>query len=95
MSSNSAKTTHGLLRKSDRFNIVGVIDENHAGRDAGEILDGKNRNVPCYASIKEAVKANRSAKYLIIGIATPGGKIPEQLKKEILEAIDHGLSIVN
>jgi uncharacterized NAD-dependent epimerase/dehydratase family protein len=30
------KTAHGLLRKSDRFSIVGVVEAGGEGRDAGE-----------------------------------------------------------
>ena len=40
LDTNSAKTAHGLIRGTDRFNIVGVIDEKHGGKDAGDILDG-------------------------------------------------------
>ncbi len=35
------KTAHGLVRGTDRYRVVGVIDRAHAGRDAGEVLDGK------------------------------------------------------
>ena len=34
----NGKTAHGLIRYSDRFKIVGVIDYVTAGRDAGEVL---------------------------------------------------------
>ena len=51
--SSNGKTAHGLIRGTERFNIVGVIDEKWAGKDAGEVLDGKNRNIPVYASLKE------------------------------------------
>ena len=34
------KTAHGLVRGTDRYRVVGVIDSFNAGRDAGEVLDG-------------------------------------------------------
>ena len=43
-----AKTCHGLLRGSERFKIVGVIDAKFAGRDAGEVMDGQVLGVPVY-----------------------------------------------
>ena len=48
LDSNSGKTAHGLIRGTDRYNIVGVIDEKSAGQDAGEVLDGKKRNIPVF-----------------------------------------------
>ncbi|MEI9918698.1 MAG: hypothetical protein WDO14_07830 [Bacteroidota bacterium] len=46
LDTNSGKTAHGLIRGSERFNVVGVIDEKFAGKDAGEVLDKKKRNIP-------------------------------------------------
>lgn len=40
---SDAKTAHGLIRGSERFDIVGIIDAVHAGKDAGEVLDGKKK----------------------------------------------------
>lgn len=94
LDTNSAKTAHGLIRGTDRFEIVGIVDEKHAGNDAGEILDGKNRNLPVYASISEAVK-NQKPYYCIVGVATKGGVIPDTLRALLREALENNLSIVN
>ena len=48
-----AKTTHGLVRGPSRFEIAGVIDPEHAGQDAGELLDGRRRGIPIFASVGE------------------------------------------
>src|SRR5882672_1639815 len=37
---DSAKTAHGLVRGSERFEVVAVLDADAAGHDAGELLDG-------------------------------------------------------
>ena len=93
---NNAKTTHGLLRKSERFTIKGVIDEKHSGEDAGVVMDGVHRNIPCYKTIALAIEQNQEQiKYLILGVATPGGIIPEAMTELIIEGIRNGLSIVN
>lgn len=92
----SAKTAHGLIRGTDRFNIVGVIDSKLHGKDAGEVLDGTKRNIPVYASIAEfARKSTLKAKYCIVGLATKGGVIPDSLRAELHEALDHGYGLIN
>jgi uncharacterized NAD-dependent epimerase/dehydratase family protein len=91
----SAKTAHGLIRGTDRFNIVGIIDEKHPGKDAGEVLDGKKRNIPVYASLNDFVKASAAATYCIVGVATKGGVIPDSLRLVLKEALEKNFSIVN
>ena len=92
----SAKTAHGLIRGTDRFNIVGVIDARNAGRDAGELLDGQVRNIPVYPSVTDfAKKSAVKAEYAIVGVATKGGIIPESLRGELREALVHGYGLVN
>ena len=92
----SAKTAHGLIRGTDRFNIVGVIDSKLHGKDAGEVLDGTIRNIPVYGSIAEFVKKSElNAKYCIVGLATKGGVIPDSLRAELHEALDHGYGLIN
>ena len=92
----SAKTAHGLIRGTDRFTILGLIEEKSPGKDAGEILDGKKRDIPIYATIADFIKTSgQTAKYCIVGVATKGGVIPESLNKLLKEALENGLSIVN
>ncbi|MCF0054917.1 DUF1611 domain-containing protein [Dyadobacter sp. CY356] len=88
-----AKTAHGLIRESQRFEIVGIVDSKHAGRDAGEVLDGKFRNIPVYESIEKAKVADPA--YCIIGVATTGGRFPDFMLKIVETAIKNQLSIVN
>lgn len=93
---NSAKTAHGLIRGSDRFNIVAIIDPVSAGKDAGEELDGKSRNIPVYADIGEFLeKSTAMAEYCIIGVATKGGVIPQEMRRLLRDALIGGLSLVN
>jgi uncharacterized NAD-dependent epimerase/dehydratase family protein len=90
------KTAHGLIRGSDRFNIIGVIDAVHAGKDAGEMLDGEFRNIPVFHSIKAfAEHSVAGADHCIVGVALHGGRLPEDWKHIVLEAMEHKISIVN
>ena len=92
----SAKTAHGLIRGTDRFNIVGVIDSKNASKDAGEVLDGKKRNIPVYGSIADfALSSPVKAQYSIVGLATKGGVIPDSLRQELRIALDHGYGLIN
>lgn len=96
LDSNSGKTAHGLIRGSDRFNVIGIIDHKYPGQDAGEILDGKKRNIPVYASVEEFSKNSREpAQYCIIGVATKGGVIPDTLRAILKDALIHGYGLVN
>lgn len=91
----NAKTAHGLIREGERFEIVAVVDEKFAGRDAGEILDGENRNIPVAGNLDAAIKMFPDAKYCIVGIATVGGVFPESMLLMLKDAIKNKLSIVN
>uniref|UniRef100_A0A7C1G9H4 DUF1611 domain-containing protein n=1 Tax=Thermofilum adornatum TaxID=1365176 RepID=A0A7C1G9H4_9CREN len=94
-SSTDGKTAHGLVRKSLRYKIVGVIDSTLAGRDAGEVLDGKPRGIKIYSSLGEALREHPDTRFLIIGVATSGGKLPENYRAIVKEALKKGLSIVS
>jgi uncharacterized NAD-dependent epimerase/dehydratase family protein len=96
LDSSNAKTAHGLIRGTERFNVLGIIDHKSAGKDAGEVLDGKNRQITVYATISDFIKTSAvKAKYCVIGVATKGGVIPEALQNMLIDALQHDLSIVN
>ena len=92
---SDAKTAHGLIRGTDRFTIAAVIDPVYAGQDAGEVLDGKHRNIPVIATAQEAVNSISDIQYCIIGVATHGGVLPPEFISIIEACIKHKISIVN
>lgn len=96
LDSDNAKTCHGLLRGTDRFEILAVIDHRFAGRDAGDILDGHPLNVPIYATVKDYFAAgNAQPVYCIVGVALPGGLLPDDFRSELIDAMHHDCSLVN
>lgn len=95
LDTNNAKTAHGLIRGTDRFNIVGVIDEKRAGEDAGQVLDGRKRDIPVFASLAEFRRSGIGADYCVIGVATKGGVIPPSLHDLLKDALDHNFNLVN
>lgn len=96
LDTGSAKTAHGLIRGTDRFTIVGVIDQKHPGADAGEVLDGRTRGIPVYATLADFQKTSRvAATYCVVGVATKGGVIPDTLRALLREALVCGYNLVN
>jgi uncharacterized NAD-dependent epimerase/dehydratase family protein len=96
LDTGSAKTAHGLIRGTDRFNIVGVIDQKYPGADAGEVLDGRKRDIPVYATLDDFQKTSPvAATYCVVGVATKGGVIPDTLRALLREALEHGYNLVN
>lgn len=96
----NGKTAHGLVRYSERFKIVGVIDPACAGQDAGEILDGKHRNIPIFDTVENALKTlstseSQNPRHIIIGIAVSGGKIPPDMLSVLKKAVKNGLNVIN
>ena len=91
-----AKTCHGLLRGSERFRVLGVVDSKHSGRDAGEIMEGLPNGIHVFDSMESFLNAAAEPlHFCVVGVATPGGYLPDDLKREIQRAIEAGLSIVN
>ena len=93
LATENAKTAHGLIRESNRFEIVSVVDHVNAGNDAGVLLDGKYRNIPIVATVEGTMPLQPEA--CIIGVATSGGLFPGNLMEEVKTAIKHKLTIVN
>lgn len=93
---SDAKTAHGLIRGTERFNIIGLVDgEANAGKDAGVLLDGKHRGIPVFGTTEAAIKALEKVDYLIIGVATVGGILPKNMLSLIYDVVKKGISVVN
>jgi uncharacterized NAD-dependent epimerase/dehydratase family protein len=93
---SDAKTAHGLIRGTERFTIKGVVDcADTAGKDAGVLLDGKQRDIPVFENFSEAIQQLTDINYLVIGVATVGGRLPSNMLVTVKEAIEKGISVVN
>ena len=93
----NGKTSHGLVRFTHRYRILSVIDSRYAGMDAADVLDGKSKNIPIYASIVEAVQASQQANHpvthLVVGLAPDGGRLSIEARLDIKKAIEKGLNV--
>jgi uncharacterized NAD-dependent epimerase/dehydratase family protein len=95
----NGKTAHGLVRFTERYKVLSVIDSRYAGKDSGEILDGKKNGIPVVASVKEAVEKAALSEHatlsLVIGLAPDGGRLTTEAKRDIRLAIEQGLHVVS
>lgn len=93
---DNGKTAHGLVRDGERYRIVGVVDSSCPGKDAGRLLDGVARGIPVFASLRDALSAlPERPDFAVVGVATSGGRIPDELRRALAESIDARISIVN
>jgi uncharacterized NAD-dependent epimerase/dehydratase family protein len=90
----NGKTAHGLVRFTERYNVLGVIDQRYAGQDAGEVLDKKHKGIPVFGSLTEALdKVEQPIQQFVIGLAPDGGRLPKEAKAVITQALEAGLNI--
>ena len=89
------KTANGLVRHSERYEILSVIDSEKAGLDAGTVLDGKPNAIPICRDLSEALeKAVTVPDYFIFGMAPSSGMLSLYERGLVLEAISRGMNIV-
>lgn len=90
------KTANGLVRSSETYEIVAVIDSTRAGEDAGALLDGVANSVPVLASLPEAIAHTGSVPdSLIVGMAPASGMLSDADRVVLLDGISRGMNIVN
>jgi uncharacterized NAD-dependent epimerase/dehydratase family protein len=92
LASRNAKTAHGVIRYGDDA-IAAVLDRDYAGSTLSEALPDLGRDAPIVGSLSEALQYRPTS--LLLGVATPGGWIPEHWRVWVVEAIESGLEIVN
>ena len=90
------KTANGLVRHSEKYKILTVIDSEKAGLDAGMVLDGVPNDIPICRSLADALThAGYVPDYFIFGIAPASGMLSSHERGLVLEAIDLGMNVVN
>jgi uncharacterized NAD-dependent epimerase/dehydratase family protein len=93
----NGKTAHGLVRRTRRYNVLSVVDSRYAGRDAGEVLDGKTKGISVLADIQEAAdsarRTHRPATHLVVGLAPDGGRLSAEARRDVTKAIQLGLNV--
>ena len=84
----NGKTAHGLVRFTERYEIVGVLDRNYAGHDAGVMI---------YKSLESAEKKLLEKgivpRTMVIGLAPDGGRLPASARGTIKKALEMGWNV--
>jgi uncharacterized NAD-dependent epimerase/dehydratase family protein len=88
----NAKTAHGVIAYSHDATVV-VVDPQHAGKRVRDVVPYLQSDAPIVATVRESLQFEPTA--LLIGIAPPGGALPDEYRAEIRVAIEARLEIVN
>ncbi|MGB7414356.1 MAG: DUF1611 domain-containing protein [Thermosynechococcaceae cyanobacterium] len=90
------KTASGLVRHSDTYTIVGVIDSTLAGKDAGEELGDHKNGIPIFANLDDALGKLRDVpNCYIYGKAPLDACISMVERFLVFEAMSKGMDIIN
>jgi len=90
------KTANGLVRYSERYEILSVIDSEKAGLDAGTVLGDAPNGIPVSVDLDASIAlAGRVPAYFIFGMAPSSGMLSPAERTIVLDAVSRGMSIVN
>ena len=90
------KTANGLVRHSQAYRILSVIDSRLEGRDSGQVLDNVSNGISILEDIEAAIALEASIPdTLIYGMAPPTGKMSPADREVVLDAIALGMNIVS
>jgi uncharacterized NAD-dependent epimerase/dehydratase family protein len=90
------KTANGLVRHSEKYEILSVIDSTKAGLDSGIVLDDKANAIPICRDLADSLDlADRVPDYFIFGMAPSSGMLSTQERSIVLGAIRLGMNVVN
>ncbi len=90
------KTANGLVRHSQAYRILSVIDSYCAGSDSGALLDGVANGVPVLKDLAAALRhGDAHPDTLIYGMAPSSGKLTPADRKVVLEAVACGMNLVS
>lgn len=90
------KTANGLVRHSEKYEILAVIDSTQAGRDAGEVLDGEPNTIPILRDLEEALSVHQpTPDYFIYGMAPATGMLSPQERQIVLSALENDMHVIN
>lgn len=90
------KTANGLVRHSEMYEILAVIDSEKAGLDAGTVLDGEPNGIAVVKDLAAALAhSERVFDAFIFGMAPATGMLSPRERVLVLEAMSLNMDIVN
>lgn len=90
------KTANGLVRHSEKYKILSVIDSEKAGLDSGVVLGDQPNAIPvCHDLAAALADAGGVPDYFIFGMAPASGMLSLRERDLVLEAMGLGMNVVN
>ncbi|GFE67310.1 DUF1611 domain-containing protein [Litoreibacter roseus] len=90
------KTANGLVRHSEAYRIISVIDSTQSGENAGQVLDDVPDSIPILKDLDAAVAhATSMPDTFIYGMAPSTGRLSTVDRSVVLDAIARGMNIVS
>ena len=90
------KTANGLVRFSERYEILSVIDSKKAGLDSGMVLDELANDIPICLDLADSLtQVDAIPDYFIFGMAPSSGMLSPHERGVVLEAMSLGMNVVN
>ncbi len=89
------KTANGLVRHSEKYRILCVIDSTKPGLDTGTLLDDVANGIPVSADLEDAItSAGGVPDVFIFGKAPASGRLLPHERQIVLSAMRLGMNIV-
>ena len=89
------KTANGLVRSSEGFLVLAVIDSENAGLDAGEVIGEKKTGIPVVSNLAEALSISPTVpNNFLFGVAPADGKLNNRQRRIMLQAMRLGMNVV-
>ena len=101
LDTKSAKTAHGLIRGSKRFNVVAVIDSSftnkfvHIDKNGKIDLLDKKSDIPIFNDMTSFLESSVNVDFCIIGVASAGGLLPDEMREDVILSLKSNISIIN
>lgn len=90
------KTANGLVRHSEKYEVCAVIDSKLAGQDSGMVLDGIANSIQIHSNLATVLDhLEHTPDFFIFGMAPASGMLSTHERGLIIEAMSHGMNIVN
>ena len=87
----TSKTANSVIRyQPDR--VVAVLDREHAGKTVADVL-GFGGSIPVVATMREGLALGANS--VLVGIAPQGGRMPDEWRDWLREALEAGCDVVS
>ncbi|MGQ0702876.1 MAG: DUF1611 domain-containing protein [Gemmatimonadales bacterium] len=88
-SPETSKTANSVIRYMPK-QVVGVVDRKNAGKTVEDVL-GYGGKIPVFGSMEEGLRHQPTA--VLIGIAPSGGRLPDEWRSWLADALDAGCDL--